>query len=455
MAYLLQNNRKHLSAGNMISLISEGFNSITDYRKNVDTRKISVHDASMSAFAMLHLKYPSLLSFEREKSEPSVRHNLKHLYHVKNRAPCDTSMREILDPQDPADFKKPYKLLLSEVQRAGLLKSFEFRIGSLKNHYLLAIDGTGIFHTSNNKKPCQECCTKNKGKTNEAHYHQMMAACIVHPEQKTVLPLAPEAIVLQDGASKNDCEKTAIKRLFSTIKKNHPRLKFVILLDGLYADNPTTSLIKDYGWHYIIVAKAGNHTSLVEAMDSADKEGKVRRIERTNDEVNIKQWYRYANNLSLNKSACAEHVNVLDFVEIDKKDKRHTWCWITDLKLNEMTVEAIMKGGRCRWHIENQTFNTLKNQGYNLEHNYGHGEKHLTTNLAYLTVLAFLVDQIQELCCPQFQKALKGRSKGTRIALWKWIQNYFLNWLIKTWQGLFYTIINGAGEAKIIPFDTS
>ncbi|MDP0561791.1 MAG: hypothetical protein QS721_05430 [Candidatus Endonucleobacter sp. (ex Gigantidas childressi)] len=47
-----------------------------------------------------------------------------------------------------------YKLLLSEVQRAGLLKSFEFRIESLKNHYLLAIDRTGVFHTFNNKKPC-------------------------------------------------------------------------------------------------------------------------------------------------------------------------------------------------------------------------------------------------------------------------------------------------------------
>ncbi|MDP0562610.1 MAG: hypothetical protein QS721_09945 [Candidatus Endonucleobacter sp. (ex Gigantidas childressi)] len=87
-------------------------------------------------------------------------------------------------------------------------------------------------------------------------------------------------------------------------------------------------------------------------------------------------------------------MNVLDFVETDKKGKRHTWYWITDLKLDEMTVESIMKGGRCRCHIENKTFNTLKNQGYNLEHNYGHGEKHLTTNLAYLTVLSFLVDQM-------------------------------------------------------------
>ena len=34
-----------------------------------------------------------------------------------------------------------------------------------------------------------------------------------------------------------------------------------------------------------------------------------------------------------------------------------------------------MRGGRARWKIENETFNTLKNQGYHFEHNYGHGKK--------------------------------------------------------------------------------
>jgi hypothetical protein len=38
-------------------------------------------------------------------------------------------------------------------------------------------------------------------------------------------------------------------------------------------------------------------------------------------------------------------------------------------------VEPVMRGGRARWKIENETFNTLKNQGYNFEHNYGHGKK--------------------------------------------------------------------------------
>jgi hypothetical protein len=27
---------------------------------------------------------------------------------------------------------------------------------------------------------------------------------------------------------------------------------------------------------------------------------------------------------------------------------------------------------------DNETFNTLKNQGYHIEHNYGHGEKNLS-----------------------------------------------------------------------------
>ena len=55
---------------------------------------------------------------------------------------------------------------------------------------------------------------------------------------------------------------------------------------------------------------------------------------------------------------------------------------------------------RSRWKIENETFNTLKNQGYELEHNFGRGCQHLAT---VLMLLAFLLDPLQELCCPLFQ----------------------------------------------------
>ena len=55
---------------------------------------------------------------------------------------------------------------------------------------------------------------------------------------------------------------------------------------------------------------------------------------------------------------------------------------MTNLPLTQSTVVKVMRGGRARWKIENETFNTLKNQGDHFEHNYGHGRQHLATNLA-------------------------------------------------------------------------
>ena len=51
------------------------------------------------------------------------------------------------------------------------------------------------------------------------------------------------------------------------------------------------------------------------------------------------------------------------------------------------------------------TLNTLKNQGYRFEHNFGHGEKYLATVFAHLMMLALLIDQIQQRCCQLFKAA--------------------------------------------------
>src|SRR5262245_22145728 len=71
-----------------------------------------------------------------------------------------------------------------------------------------------------------------------------------------------------------------------------------------------------------------------------------------------------------------------------------------------------MRGGRARWKIDNETFNTLKNQGYQFEPNYGHGEQPLSVVFAMLMMLAFLVDQGQQRCCALCQAvwAQLGRS---------------------------------------------
>jgi hypothetical protein len=111
-----------------------------------------------------------------------------------------------------------------------------------------------------------------------------------------------------------------------------------------------------------------------------------------------------------------------------------------------------MKGGRARWKIENETFNTLKNQGYHLEHNYGHGQQHLATVFAYLTLLAFLIDQVQELGCRLFQAA-RGRFR-TRRALWERLRNLFTSYYIADWATLWEAIRSGHQAQLLVP-DTS
>jgi len=81
------------------------------------------------------------------------------------------------------------------------------------------------------------------------------------------------------------------------------------------------------------------------------------------------------------------------------------FSWITEFALTTDIVEKIMRGWRARWRIENKTFNTMKNQGDHFEHNYGHGKKNLSVVLAMVMMVAFLVDQTQQLCCPWFQAA--------------------------------------------------
>lgn len=190
--------RKHLSAPGLLRAIRQTFEEIPEHRSGQPP--IALADALMSGLAMFGLKYPSLLKFdEAYGDEATLRHNLKTLYGVAH-APCDTQLRTIADPVNPAHLRPAFRAVHREVQRGKGLEGYDY----LDGHYLLSVDGTG--HYASSAISCPECCVKNKGQANERYYHQLLAAVIVHPELKTVLPLMPEAITRQDGATKNDCE---------------------------------------------------------------------------------------------------------------------------------------------------------------------------------------------------------------------------------------------------------
>ena len=94
-----------------------------------------------------------------------------------------------------------------------------------------------------------------------------------------------------------------------------------------------------------------------------------------------------------------------------------------------------MRAGRSRWQIENETFKTLKNQGYHCSHNYGHGQQHLATVLALLMLLAFLVDQIQQRCSQGFRRLWRGLK--TKAKLWDSLRSLFRVLIFDSMAALF------------------
>ena len=123
------------------------------------------------------------------------------------------------------------------------------------------------------------------------------------------------------------------------------------------------------------------------------------------DEHGVHHRFRYLNAAPLNDTHFELEVNFLQYWETRPNGKKQRFSWVTDLPIDDANVMALMRGARARWRIENETFNTLKNQGYCFEHNFGHGERHLSTVFAYLMMLAFLIDQCQQRCCALFQAA--------------------------------------------------
>src|SRR3989440_3730827 len=419
--------RTHLSADALFRLVRSGFATIPDSR--CDDGDISLTDALMSAFAMFSLKAPSLLAFDKERAEG----NLHAIYGIE-RVPCDTHMREILDPVSPKGLRPVFTSVFRQLQRGKALEPMAF----LDGHYLVALDGTGYF--SSQTIHCASCLHKVHRNGTTTYYHQMLGAAIIHPDKRAVIPLMPEPIIKQDGTAKNDCERNAAKRFLVKLRQDHPHLNFIVTEDSLSSHAPHIETLHDHGCRYILGVKEGDHASLFTQVQAAEAAGRMTHDERHDRAAGVVHRFRFVNDVPLNASRADVRVNVIEYWEMGK-DKVQSFSWVTDLRVSKRNVYQLMRGGRARWKIENETFNTLKNQGYNFEHNYGHGEQNLSVVFATMMMLAFLVDQTQQLCCALFRAV--WAKLGSKRLLWERMRALFYGYHLKSMRQLFETLFYG------------
>jgi len=79
-------------------------------------------------------------------------------------------------------------------------------------------------------------------------------------------------------------------------------------------------------------------------------------------------------------------------------------AWATDQALDEPSLRPFVIAARTRWKSENENNNVLKNYGYHLEHNFGHGGQYLAMVLVMLNLLAFLFHTVLDLCDEQYRR---------------------------------------------------
>lgn len=380
-----------MTVDGLILKLRKGFEQIKDHRAQNCQYKLA--DNLMAGFSIFHQKDPSLLAFREQFAARSQ--NMRQIYGLEM-IPEDTGLRKCLDGVDPAGLQGCFSVVLGEAKSAGVLDSKRVFGGRL----CVTFDGTGEFSSS--AISCPHCLVKKHRNGKTTCHHQLLGAVLVHPEQATVLPVYAEAIVNSDGAKKNDCERNALKRLLPKVRQMLDNEPIVAVLDGLYADGPTIRALAKAEMDYLIGIKEGYVLVQVEALDKQDK-----LQSRSISDPKATCRFRWANGLVLNGANQQTRVNYLEFEQTETKTGRLVYknTWITNIEIDAHNVEQLVKVGRSRWKIENETFNTLKNQGYHMEHNYGHGSKFLSTVFAMLMLLAFATDQLAQAADNAFIKA--------------------------------------------------
>jgi hypothetical protein len=364
---------------------------------------IAMADFGLSAFAMFFMQSASFLSFQRALEKGQGRSNCQSLFGIE-KIPSDNYIRDMLDEADPAQLAPCFERLEALLAEPPLRQAF----GRLGGRTLVAWDGTEFFCSQ--KLGCPHCLRRKRANGTIESYHTMLAATAVAPGHSKVVPLFPEFIAPQDGAEKQDCERNAVKRWHGKHGERLRPLRPVYLGDDLFACQPIVKMLADSGDDFIFTAKQTSHKALYDFIDGAEPERHVETI-RKGKAVETRR-YRWIEGVPLRDGKDAALANWIGFEIFDRNGRvKYSIAWVTSLPVNQHSVAEIAACGRARWKIENETFNVMKNHGYELEHNFGHGETFLAMTLAALNLLAFAWHSALDLIEPKWQAARHAAAK--------------------------------------------
>ncbi len=413
------------------------FAGLPDPRRG-GNRRYAMADVGMAALSVFLMQSPSFLAHQRALAEPGRRSNAHTLFGL-SRIPCDNQIRQLLDGAPTAHFDDAFHAIAGDLDARGELAPMR----RLEGRTLVALDGTEFFRSR--KIHCDRCSTRRRNDGGTEHYHQMLAATVVAPGHARALPLPPEFVTPQDGADKQDCERQAAKRWLARHGARTAALRPVYLGDDLYACQPVCQAVLNAGGDFLLTAKPDSHKTLYEYLDGIDLptrrrtagQGAKRRVHR----------YRWMADLPIRDGGDALRVNWLA-IESARPDGKVTYrgAFVTSLDVNRDNVAELADCARARWKIENEAFNVLKQHGYHLEHNFGHGKDTLASVLVVLNLLAFALHTACDLAEALWRQA--RQRLGTRSRLFEHLRTVTEYQVFPNWNALMVLLATGGPAAQ-------
>jgi hypothetical protein len=392
--------------------------------------RYTMADIGLAAFSVFFMQSPSFLGHQRALAEGHGRSNGQTLFGMAA-IPSDNHIRQMLDGNSPAAFDGLFLKGLETAAAADGLAPFE-RLGG---RLLVALDGTE--HFGSRKLGCPQCSARRRTDGGVEYFHAFLGASVVAPGHAQVLPLPPEFIAPQDGAEKQDCERVAAKRWLARHGAAIARFRPVYLGDDLYACQPIAQAIRDAGGSFILTCKPGSHPTVTEYLTGVElAEHRQVVVQRGKKTTCV---YRWLTEVPLRGTADALAVNwfsVETFNAAGKSTYRN--AFVTDLPVTADSVAELAACGRARWKVENETFNVLKTGGYNLEHNFGHGKRTLSSLLVTLNLLAFAFHTVANLCVRAWSAAVAAR--GAKYRFFEHLRTITAYIVFPNWQALLEAI---------------
>jgi hypothetical protein len=416
--------------------------------RNGSNTQYRVYDAAASAFSMFFMQQPSFLAYQRQLEERQGQNNAQSLFGVTD-IPSDNQTRTILDPLSPGVLSPVFNIVLEAFKASGEMETMR----AINQTLLAPLDGVQYF--SSNELHCEHCSTRVHKDGHVSYSHQAILPCFVAPDSDTVISLPPVFITPQDGHHKQDSEIAAAKRWLSQHGASLTPLGVTFLGDDLYAHQPFCETVLASQGHFIFTAKEDSHKTLYQNIHEISALGKASSLtlHRRHGKKKVQDIYTFINHLPLRDGKDALLVNWCELV-IQQEGKilaRH--AFITDHHITVDNVDDVVLAGRARWKTENENHNTLKNHGYHLSHNFGHGKQFLAQTLLTLNILAFLTHTILQRVDRAY---IAVRQKlGTRQKFFQSIQVLTQFFYFNHWQHLIHFMAQQLELSHLLLQDTS